>query len=81
MVIPWIGIPLADVLARFEPTSKAKYVAFETLLDRENLPGQRRNVLDWPYREGLRIDEAMHPLSLLAVGSLRCIPSSQGTCR
>jgi len=68
MVIPWIGIPLADVLARFEPTSKAKYVAFETLLDRENLPGQRRNVLDWPYREGLRIDEAMHPLSLLAVG-------------
>ncbi|HEM46925.1 MAG TPA: protein-methionine-sulfoxide reductase catalytic subunit MsrP, partial [Alphaproteobacteria bacterium] len=68
MVIPWIGIPLRDVLARFEPTSNARYVAFQTLLDPEHLPGQRRAVLDWPYREGLRIDEAMHPLSLLAVG-------------
>ena len=68
MVIPWIGIPLGDVLARFEPTSKAKYVSFETIVDRQNLPGQRRNVLDWPYREGLRMDEAMHPLAILAVG-------------
>jgi sulfoxide reductase catalytic subunit YedY len=68
MVIPWVGIPLADVLARFEPTSKARWVAFETLVDPEQMPGQRRKLLDWPYREGLRIDEAMHPLSLLAVG-------------
>ena len=68
MVIPWVGFPLGDLLARFEPTSKARYVAFETLLDPENLPGQRRAVLDWPYREGLRMDEAMHPLTILAVG-------------
>jgi len=68
MVIPWVGVPLAAVLARFEPTSKARWVAFETLLDPEQMPGQRRPLLDWPYREGLRIDEAMHPLSLLAVG-------------
>jgi len=68
MVIPWIGIPLGSVIDRFEPTSKAKYVAFETLLDPEQMPGQKRNVLDWPYREGLRIDEARHPLTLLAVG-------------
>jgi sulfoxide reductase catalytic subunit YedY len=68
MVIPWVGFPLGDLLARFEPTSKARYVAFETLVDAEQLPGQRRSVLDWPYREGLRIDEAMHPLCILAVG-------------
>jgi sulfoxide reductase catalytic subunit YedY len=68
MVIPWIGVPLGDVLKGFEPTSKAKYVAFETLYDPEQMPGQRRSVLEWPYREGLRIDEAMHPLSILAVG-------------
>jgi len=68
MVIPWIGIPLADVIKTFEPTSKARYVAFETLYDPEQLPGQQRAVLDWPYREGLRIDEAVHPLSILAVG-------------
>ncbi len=68
MVIPWNGIPLGDVLKRFEPTSRAKYVAFTSILDPENLPGQRRSVLDWPYVEGLRIDEAMHPLTLLAVG-------------
>ena len=68
MVIPWIGIPLGDVLKRFEPNSKARFVAFETLYDPEQLPGQKRNVLPWPYREGLRIDEAMNPLSLLAVG-------------
>ena len=68
MVIPWLGIPLADVLRRFKPTSKAKYVAFTTLSDREQMPGLRWAVLDWPYREGLRIDEAMHPLALLATG-------------
>ena len=68
MVIPWVGIPLADVLKRFEPTSKAKYVAFTTVMRPDEMPGLRRKVLDWPYREGLRIDEAMHPLTLLTVG-------------
>ena len=68
MVIPWVGVPMGQALQRFRPTSKAKYVAFETLLDPEQMPGQRRSVLDWPYVEGLRIDEAMHPLSLFAVG-------------
>jgi len=68
MVIPWIGVPLGEVIKRFEPTSKAKYVAFTTLYDPEQLPGQRRAVLTWPYVEGLRMDEAMHPLTILAVG-------------
>ena len=68
MVIPWLGVPLADVLKRFEPTSKAKYVAFTSLADPRQMPGVRVPVLDWPYREGLRIDEAMHPLTLLATG-------------
>lgn len=68
MVIPWVGFPLSDLLKRFQPTSRAKYVAFETLHDAERMPGQRRAVLDWPYREGLRIDEAMHPLTILATG-------------
>ena len=68
MVIPWVGIPLADIIKRFEPTSKAKYVAFETLVDPKQMPGQQRKALDWPYVEGLRMDEAMNPLSLLAVG-------------
>ena len=68
MVIPWLGFPLGDLLRRFEPTSRAKYVAFETLLDPERLPGQRRPLLEWPYVEGLRIDEAMHPLAILATG-------------
>ena len=68
MVIPWVGIPLADVLARFEPTSRAKYVAFRTVFRPEEMRGQTRAILDWPYVEGLRIDEAMHPLTLLAVG-------------
>lgn len=68
MVIPWVGIPLAAVLKRFEPTADAKYVAFETLMDPERMPGQRQRVLNWPYKEGLRMDEAMHPLSILAVG-------------
>ncbi|NKC13344.1 MAG: protein-methionine-sulfoxide reductase catalytic subunit MsrP [Gammaproteobacteria bacterium] len=68
MVVPWIGVPLATVLKRFNPTAKAKYVAFETLYDPKRMPGQRRPVLNWPYVEGLRIDEAMHPLTLLTVG-------------
>jgi len=68
MVIPWVGVPLGALLARLEPTSRAKYLELETLLDPEQMPGQRRSVLEWPYREGLRIDEAMHPLALLAVG-------------
>lgn len=68
MVIPWIGFPLADLIRRFKPTSKAKYVAFTTLLDPKTMPGQRYDVLDWPYVEGLRMDEAMHPLTLMVVG-------------
>jgi sulfoxide reductase catalytic subunit YedY len=79
MVIPWVGFPLSDLIARFEPTSRAKFVAFETILDRENLPGQRRDVLAWPYVEGLRIDEAMHPLTLLAVGMYgQTLPNQNG---
>jgi sulfoxide reductase catalytic subunit YedY len=68
MVIPWIGFPLRDLIARVAPTSKARFVAFTTLLDPDQMPGQRRAVLDWPYVEGLRLDEAMHPLAILAVG-------------
>lgn len=69
MVIPWNGFSLADLIARFKPNSKAKYVAFETIYDPENLlPGQNRKVIEWPYREGLRMDEAMNPLSFIAVG-------------
>ena len=68
MVIPWTGIPLADVIRRLEPTSKARFVEFTTLRDPEQMPGQRRRVLDWPYAEGLRLDEAMNPLTLLATG-------------
>lgn len=68
MVVPWVGVPLADVIKRLEPLGNAKYVAFETLFDPAQMPGQRRDVLAWPYREGLRMDEAMHPLTLLSVG-------------
>ncbi len=79
MVIPWVGFPLADLVRRVEPTSRAKYVAFQTLLDPERLPGQRRGVLEWPYVEGLRIDEAVHPLALLAVGVYgRVLPGQNG---
>jgi sulfoxide reductase catalytic subunit YedY len=79
MVIPWRGVPLGAVLRRFEPTSRAKYVAFETLLAPDQMPGQLRDVLDWPYREGLRIDEAMHPLTLLATGLYgRDLPPQNG---
>ncbi len=68
MVVPWVGVPLGDVLKRFEPTSKAKYVAFETIVRPEEMPGQKRPILPWPYVEGLRMDEAMNPLTLLTIG-------------
>ena len=68
MVIPWVGFPLAKLLALVEPLGSARYVAFETLHDPRQMPGQRTGALDWPYVEGLRLDEAMHPLTLLAVG-------------
>ncbi len=79
MVIPWIGIPLGDVLRRLEPTSRARYVEFRTLHDPDQMRGQRRRVLDWPYREALRMDEAMHPLTILAVGLYgRVLPNQNG---
>ena len=68
MVVPWVGFPLGRLLERFRPNSNARYVEFETLLDQQQMPGQQRAVLDWPYREGLRMDEAMHPLTILATG-------------
>jgi len=68
MVIPWVGFPLGDFLRQVEPASKAKYVAFTTLYDPKQMPGQNSDVLQWPYLEGLRLDEAMNPLTLLAVG-------------
>ncbi|MCM3871832.1 MAG: protein-methionine-sulfoxide reductase catalytic subunit MsrP [Pyrinomonadaceae bacterium] len=68
MVIPWIGFPLAKLLEEVEPTEQAKYVAFQTLYDPKRMPNQRTGVLDWPYVEGLRLDEAMHPLTILATG-------------
>jgi sulfoxide reductase catalytic subunit YedY len=68
MVVPWLGFPLADLIRRAKPTSRAKYVEFTTLLDPKQMPGQRTAMLDWPYVEGLRMDEAMHPLTLMVVG-------------
>jgi methionine sulfoxide reductase catalytic subunit len=68
MVIPWVGFPLSAVIKRAEPNTKAKYVKFTTLYDARRMPGQQRDVLMWPYVEGLRLDEAMHPLAILAVG-------------
>jgi len=68
MVIPWAGFPLGDLLKRFKPTSKAKYVEFTTLNDPKQMPGERSGVLPWPYVEGLRIDEAMHPLAFMVTG-------------
>jgi len=68
MVVPWAGVPLAKVLESVQPMASAKYVAFETLLDADRMPNQDSDVLEWPYREGLRIDEAMHPLAMLATG-------------
>jgi len=68
MVIPWVGFPLTEVIKRVEPAGNAKFVAFQTLHDPAQMPGQRRRIIDWPYVEGLRLDEAMNPLSIFAVG-------------
>jgi methionine sulfoxide reductase catalytic subunit len=79
MVIPWLGFPLGKLLSAVEPMGSAKFVAFETLLDVEQMPGQARRVLEWPYTEALRLDEAMHPLTLLAVGLYgRVLPNQNG---
>jgi sulfoxide reductase catalytic subunit YedY len=79
MVIPWVGFSFFDVIKKVEPTSRAKYVEFTTLHDPERMPGQRRNVLPWPYVEGLRIDEAAHPLTILAVGLYgKVLPNQNG---
>ncbi len=79
MVIPWVGIPLHRIIKHFEPSSRAKYVEFTTLYDPSRMPGQRRGVLDWPYVEGLRMDEAMHPLTLFAVGLYgKVLPNQDG---
>ena len=79
MVVPWVGFPLSTWLARFKPTSRAKYVEFTTLYDPRQMPGQRVPVLHWPYVEGLRIDEAMHPLTLMVVGLYgRVLPNQDG---
>ena len=68
MVIPWLGVPLASILNKAGVQPGAKYVAFRTLEDPDQMPGQRSAIIDWPYREGLRIDEAMHPLTIMATG-------------
>jgi sulfoxide reductase catalytic subunit YedY len=81
MVVPWVGFPLGDLLARFEPTSDARYVSFETLYRRGEMRGTRSftSSIDWPYREGLRMDEAMHPLTLMAVGLYgKTLPNQNG---
>ena len=79
MVIPWMGFSLADFIKDLEPTSRAKYVELQTLHDEEQMPGQRRGVLDWPYVEGLRMDEAMHPLAIFAVGLYgKVLPNQNG---
>lgn len=79
MVIPWLGFPLRDFIARVQPTSQARYIEFATLFDPKQMPGQRTNVLDWPYTEGLRLDEAMHPLTLLVTGIYgRVLPNQNG---
>src|SRR4051794_38296341 len=79
MVIPWIGIPLSAVIKAADPKPSAKYVAFETLLDPKQMPGQRREVLDWPYTEGLRMDEAMNQLTILATGMYgETLPNQDG---
>lgn len=79
MVIPWAGLPLHKLLNAVEPTSDARYVAFETLHDPERMPGQRTPTLAWPYVEGLRLDEALHPLTILATGIYgRELPAPNG---
>jgi len=79
MVIPWVGFPLGPLIKQLQPTSRAKYVAFTTKLAPDEMPGQRTGALEWPYVEGLRIDEAMHPLTILAVGLYgRVLPNQDG---
>ena len=79
MVVSWVGFPLGDLLNRFEPSSNAKFVRFETLYDPRQMPGQQRGVLDWPYVEGLTMEEAMHPLTLMAVGIYgKTLPNQNG---
>ena len=79
MVVPWLGVPMAELIKRVEPTGSAKYLEFTTLLDPQQMPGQRFPVLDWPYVEGLRLDEAMHPLSLFVVGVYgKMLPNQNG---
>jgi len=79
MVVPWVGFSLGDLLKRFKPTSKAKFVEFKTLYDPKQMPGQRTGVLEWPYVEGLRMDEAMHPLTLMTVGLYgKVLPNQNG---
>jgi len=79
MVVPWIGFPLGDLIKRFKPTSKAKYVEFKTLYDPKQMRGQRTAVLEWPYVEALRLDEAMHPLAIMAVGLYgKVLPNQNG---
>jgi methionine sulfoxide reductase catalytic subunit len=79
MVIPWLGFPLGDLIRRLEPTGNAKYVELVTLMDPEQMPGQRIPVLDWPYVEGLRLDEAMHPLTIMAAGLYgKTLPNQNG---
>jgi sulfoxide reductase catalytic subunit YedY len=79
MVIPWNGIPLANFIKRCEPTSKAAYVKFTTANDSKQMPGLRSPILDWPYVEGLRMDEAMHPLTILVVGLYgEALPNQDG---
>ena len=80
MVIPWIGFELNQLIKKSRPLSSAKYVAFESILDKDNLPGQRRNTLNWPYREGLRLDEAMNPLTIISLGLYgRILPNQNGS--
>lgn len=79
MVIPWVGLPLSALLKQVEPLGGAKYVEFITAVQPENMPGVRRRVLDWPYIEGLRLDEAMHPLTIMAVGLYgEALPNQNG---
>jgi sulfoxide reductase catalytic subunit YedY len=79
MVIPWIGFPLSSLISFIKPSKRAKYMAFETIYAPNQMPGQRRSVLSWPYKEGLRLDEAMHPLTILAVGMYgRALPAQNG---
>lgn len=79
MVIPWLGFPLGDLIRRLEPTGNAKFIEFTTLLNSEQMPGQRFPILKWPYIEGLRLDEAMHPLTLIAIGVYgNALPNQMG---